>query len=302
MDIRRATPDDYDAVVEMVSDIWEDRGGDYLPRVYHDWLEDEPGRGRKTFLAEIDGDAAGIVQGVVLSEDEAWFQSMRVATDYRRQGVAHRLNEASFQWAREQGATVGRAMIFSWNTASFGMARSSGYEPGVEFRFAQPGPDANASLPEGYAVSSDPAAAWRYWTHSDARDHLQGLGFALEETWAMRELTRADFETFADETAVFAVEGDDGIAGAAYRTRTRERTNDDGEEELWAEYGVGAWDDVEAARALFAGIARDAAALEADRTRVVIPETSRYVTDAAYAGAGLSDEPDFVLEIDLTAL
>ena len=110
-----------------------------------------------------------------------------------------------------------------------------------------------------------------------------------------------DFGTFADESAVFAVEGDSGRAGTAYRTRIYDRQTDDGETETWAEYGVGAWDDVDAARALFAAIARDAATVAADRTRVVIPETATFVTDAAYAGAALADEPDFVLEIDLSA-
>ncbi|WP_459987987.1 GNAT family N-acetyltransferase, partial [Natrinema sp. JCM 9743] len=115
IEIRRATPDDYEAVADFTSDIWPDRGGDYIPRVYHDWLEDGPGQGKKTFLAEVDGEAAGIVQAVMLSPDEAWFQGMRVAAEYRRQGVSRRLNEASFEWAREQGATVGRVMVFSWN-------------------------------------------------------------------------------------------------------------------------------------------------------------------------------------------
>jgi len=301
MNVRRATADDYEAVVELTSDIWADRGGDYIPDVYHEWLEDEPGEGKKTFLAEIDGGAAGIVQGVMLSSDEAWFQSMRVSSDHRREGVSQRLNEASFAWAREQGATVGRVMIFSWNTASFAAARAAGFEPLTEFRFAHVEPDSDATPPEGHSVSSDPTAAWRYWTHSDAREQLRGLGLAPEESWAMRELTRADFETFADETAVFAVEGTAGLAGTAYRTRTYDRTTDGGEEETWAEYGVGAWDDVDAARALFAAIARDAVTAGADRTRVVIPETAAFVTDAAYAGAELADEPDFVLEIDLSA-
>lgn len=315
MNVRRATPDDYEAVVEMTNDIWPDRGGDYLPDVYHDWLEDEPGQGKKTFLAEIDGEAAGIVQAVMLSPDEAWFQSMRVSSDHRRQGVSQRLNEAIFEWAREQGATVGRVMIFSWNTASFAAARASGLEPVTEFRFAHPRPDSDATGPDSRTVSSDPTAAWRYWTHSDAREHLHGLGLDPEETWAMRELRSADFERFADETALFAVEGD-GLSGVGYRTRTLERVVDDsddsssddsgdspggdGQTETIAEYGLGAWADVQSARALFAAISRDAAALEADRTRVLVPETARFVTDGAFAGAGLADEPDFVLAVDLT--
>jgi GNAT superfamily N-acetyltransferase len=301
IEIRRATHDDYEAVADFTSEIWPDRGGDYIPRIYHDWLEDGPGRGKKTFLAEIDGEAVGIVQGVMLTDDEAWFQSMRVAADYRRQGVSHRLNETTFEWAREQGATVGRVMVFSWNAASLGAARASGYEPLTEFRFAHPDPDPDATGP--HAVSSDPTKAWRYWTHSDARAHLNGLGLAPEESWAVRELARADFGRLADETAVFAVESEDGLAGVGYRTRTVERTADEtgsGEPETWAEYGLGAWDDVDAVRSLFAAVARDAAALEADATRIAIPETARFVTDAAATGADLSEEPDFVLGIDLT--
>ncbi|WP_222920061.1 GNAT family N-acetyltransferase [Natrinema sp. SYSU A 869] len=307
IEIRRATHDDYEAVADFTSDIWPDRGGDYIPRIYHDWLEDEPGQGTKTFLAEIDGEAAGIVQGVMLSPDEAWFQGMRVAADYRRQGVSNRLNEATFEWAREQGATVGRVMIFSWNAASIGAARASGFEPITEFRFAHPDPDPDAEGP--YAVSSGPTAAWRHWTHSDAREHLNGLGMAPEESWAVRELTRDDIERLADETAVFAVENEDGLAGTAYRSRTYDHevegddpddSSDEPTTETWAEYGVGAWDSVDAARSLFAAIARDAADCGADETRVLIPETPRHVSDAPYAGAGISEEPDFVLGIDLS--
>ncbi|ELZ15201.1 N-acetyltransferase GCN5 [Haloterrigena salina JCM 13891] len=316
LEIRRATHDDYAAVADFTSDIWPDRGGDYIPRVYHEWLEDEPGQEKKTFLAEVDGEPAGIVQGVMLTDDEAWFQSLRVAADYRRRGVSRRLNEATFEWAREQGATVGRVMIFSWNAASFGAARTSGFEPLTEFRFAHPDPDPDAAagleadVDDAYRVSSDPTAAWRYWTHSDAREHLDGLTMAPEESWAVRELTRADLT--ADETAVFAVTGPNGLAGMAYRSRTYEREGDgdssddetgtesETETETWAEYGVGAWESVDAARALFAAIARDAADLGADETRVLIPETPRHVTDAPYAGVGISEEPDFVLGIDLT--
>ncbi|ELY90369.1 N-acetyltransferase GCN5 [Natrialba hulunbeirensis JCM 10989] len=307
--IRRATHDDYEGVKAFTEKIWADRGGDYIPAVYHDWLEDEDDDHKKTFLADAGDDVAGIVQAVMVSPDEAWFQGMRVNPDYQRQGLSGRLNDACFEWAREQGATVGRVMVFSWNAASLGAARKSGLEPATEFRFAHPKPDPDASGPD--TVTNDPSAAWRYWTHSDAREHLNGLGYAPEETWAMRELTRQDFLDFAsdsgdgngtndvinadDDTEVFAVERNGKYVGASYRLRTYERENDDGESEAWAEYGVGAWEDVEATRSLFAAISRDAAALGADRTRVLIPETAAVVSDASYAGAKISEEPDFVL-------
>jgi GNAT superfamily N-acetyltransferase len=296
IDIRRATHDDYEGVKAFTEDLWADRGGDYIPKIYHDWLEteDEP---KKTFLADAGDDVAGIVQAVLLSPEEAWFQGMRVNPAYQRQGLSGRLNEACFEWAREQGASVGRIMIFSWNAASLGAARKGGFEPVTEFRFAHPEPDLDGAGPD--PVSNDPEAAWAYWTDSAACDHLRGLGFALEETWAMRELTERDFGQFAEETATFAVERDSTPVGASYRARTYDRESGDGETETWAEYGVGAWADVDAARSLFGAIARDAASVGADRTRVLIPETVAFVSDASFAGAAISDEPDFVLEVEL---
>ena len=84
------------------------------------------------------------------------------------------------------------------------------------------------------------------------------------------------------------------------RTRTFEREDDEGAEETWAEYGVAAWEDHEALSELAAAIARDAAAAGADRARVLVPETPRHVSDAARARVPFVDEPDFVLERDLT--
>ncbi|MFP8956032.1 GNAT family N-acetyltransferase [Natrialbaceae archaeon A-CW3] len=301
LEIRHATLDDQAAVAAMTSDIWSDRGGDYLSRVYPDWLEEPDDDHKRTFLMDAGDDVAGLVQAVMLSDDEAWFQGLRVHSEYRRQGVSQRLNEACFDWAVDRGATVGRLMIFSWNAPALGASRAAGYEPDTEFRWAHPEPDPESDGPDPVTTADNATRAWRYWTASTARDHLQGLALDLEESWALRELTRSDLETVANETAVFTVDRADGVAGMSYRNRTYERQTDDGDIDLWVEYGVSAWEDVDAARSLFAAIARDAAALEADRTRVLIPETVGAVSDASFAGAPISEEPDFVLGVDLSA-
>jgi hypothetical protein len=121
----------------------------------------------------------------------------------------------------------------------------------------------------------------------------------MDETWALRDLTREFFERAAGETALLAARDERGTRGVSYRTRTVERESD-GETETWAEYGVAAWADVDAAEQLLGAIAADAAACGADRTRVLIPETAAYVTDGAYLRARISEEPDFVLAADLT--
>lgn len=306
LEVRRATHDDYDDVRSFTEGIWTDRGGDYLPDVYHDWIEGEGGVAegetpKKTFVADLEGTVVGVVQAVLLSSDEAWLQGMRVDPAHRRKGVSWRLNEACFEWCLDRGATVARLMVFSWNAAGLGVARAIGAEPVTEVRWVHPEPDPNAEGP--LSVSTDPTAAWRHWTHSDARDEVRGLGLDLEQSWALREVTRADLERQADAAAVFAVEGDDGLSGMAYRSRVYERSSGDSDEDdestTWAEYGVAAWDDVDAARSLFAAISSDAADVGADETRVMIPETVGYVSDASYAGVEIGDEPAFVLGVDL---
>lgn len=296
--VRQAREEDYETVAAFTHNTWADRdGSDYIPRIYHDWIAGDGDR-KRTVVADSGDDIAGICQVVMLSPYEAWAQGMRVNPTFRGQGISSALNDALFEWASEQGATVCRNMVFSWNVAGLGGSRGAGFEPITEFRWAHPEPDSEAR-PE-LTVENDPVAAWGYWTNSTAREHLAGLALDLEESWALSELTREDLHHAANKTTVLAVV-DGGTRGVAYRTRTYERESDseDGVEQ-WAEYGIGAWDDLPAARSLFAAISADAAAVGADRTRVLIPETPQYVSDAAWLRAGISDEPDFVLAADLS--
>jgi GNAT superfamily N-acetyltransferase len=296
--VRQARAEDHDAVVGFTDDTWPDREvSDYIPRVFPEWVASD-GPDQRTFVATVDGDPAGVLQGVRLSPHEAWAQGMRVAPDARGLGLARRLTEAVFDWAADRGATVCRNLVFSWNVQGLGTSRGIGFEPVAEFRWVHPEPDAEAASDTDHTVTDDADAAWSCWERSDANRALRGLALAPDESWAVRELTHDDLRRLADETAVYAVQEDgDGTVGMAYRARDYEPG--DGGERV-AEYGVAAWADLPAARALFAAISRDAAAVGADRTRVLIPETARAVSDAAYAGVELGEEPDFVLEADLT--
>ena len=303
VEVREARHDDYDEIAAFTRDTWPDRdGGDYIPDIYHDWID---GEDKRTAVAVVDGDVAGLAQAVMLSDWEAWNQGMRVNPEFRGRGVSVEVSKDLFEWAREQGATVARNMVFSWNVAGLGQSRAMGYDPVTEFRWVHPDPasadaDASASA-SAFDVTADPRAAWRYWTDSEARDHLRGLALDPDESWALSELTRDDLRTAADEDGLFVVQND-GTRGFAHRVREYERDSDeDGDPEKWVEYGVGAWADAESADALFDAIARDAADRGTDRTRVLVPETTRVVSDAALCRVEIADEPDFVLGADLTA-
>ncbi|WP_273836742.1 GNAT family N-acetyltransferase [Halococcus sp. PRR34] len=297
--IRQARPDDYEDVAAFTRETWADRdSGDYIPEIYHEWIAGD-GDSQRTFLVDSGDDVAGICQGVLLSEHEAWAQGMRVNPEYRGEGLSTQLNDALFRWARERGATVVRNMVFSWNAAGLGGSRAVGFAPLCEFRWAHPDPDPDATLPKAYTLADDPDAAWSFWRRSDAYTALSGLALDADESWAMSELTREGLHRAAEETRVFAVRReDDGTRAMAHRVRDYERETD-GRTERWAEYGVGAWSDLGAARALFRAISADAAAIGADRVRVLVPETPRHVSDVAAAHVALGENPDFVLEAPL---
>ena len=285
IEVRQARPSDEDAVVAFTEDTWSDRdAGDYLPGVFGEWVRTD-GDDQRTVVATVDGEVAGVGQGVLLSDTEAWAQGLRVDPEHRGRGVSAAVTRGVFDWARERGATVIRAMVFSWNVAGLGQARAMGYDPATEFRWVHPEPD-----PEGLSVAfaeddaleitDDPDVAYRFWADSAAREGLRGLALSLDESWALSELAPGILRRAADETRVLAVESPREARGCAYRTRTFERDGEDGPT-THAEYGVAAWADLPAARALLSGIARDAAEVGADRTRVLVPEDPRPVSDAA---------------------
>jgi GNAT superfamily N-acetyltransferase len=295
VEVRQARAGDHDDVVAFTADTWSDRdGGDYVADAFPAWVDGD-GDDQRTFVAEADGSVVGLVQAVALSGWEAWFQGMRVAPDHRGRGVSGALNDACLRWARERGAAVGRLMVFSWNVAGLAAARSNGFDPVTEFRWAHPDPDVDAAGVDGPPVVRDaPDVAHAAWTDSAAREHLGGLGLDTGESWACSEAGRRRWREAAATLAV-----GDPVRAVAYRARVFERDGEDGPTTT-VEYGVGAWDDPGACRDLMAAVARDAAAVGADRTRVLIPETARHVSDAARAGVEVADEPDFVLAADLT--
>jgi GNAT superfamily N-acetyltransferase len=294
VEVRQAGHDDREAVVDFTQDTWPELGGDYIPDVFEEWV-DTDGPEQHTFVAAVDDRPVGVLQAVLLSDHEAWAQGMRVAPEFRGASVGRRLSRAAFEWAAVRDATVCRSMVFSWNAAGLGQARAVGFEPVAEFRWLEPNADPEA--PRELAVGNDPAVAWSTFRGSDADRHLRGLGLDLEESWALAEVTERRLGV-AEST--LALRGEDRRRAMTYRTRTFEREDDEGAEETWAEYGVAAWEDHEALSELAAAIARDAAAAGADRARVLVPETPRHVSDAARARVPFVDEPDFVLERDLT--
>lgn len=308
--VREATPDDHADVREMTANTWPDRGQeDYLGRVYPRWLEagDRP---RHTLVVEADGRVVAIAQSVLVSDHEAWGQGLRVHPEHRDRGYSRRLTAELFDWAREAGAGVMRALVHGWNAAGLGQARATGYRPAATFRWVHPRPgdhgdaaEAVAAQPEcdpsASAVRSDPVAAWLARRRGSGADELGGLALSLDESWALHELTPERLDRAAAEGSVMSVHDAGGVRGMAFRSRTYERDPEDGPAETVVEYGLATWEGLGPGATLFDAIAADAAAVGGDRIRVAVPESATLLSEAAMFRAEPADHPEVVMAADL---
>lgn len=312
--VRTATIDDHDDVREITVDTWPDReGDDYLGRVYPTWLTagDRP---KHTLVVEHSGTVVAIAQGVLLTDDEAWGQGLRVHPEYRGQRLSQLLTAALFDWVRDEGASVVRVLVHAWNEAGLGQTRASGYRPAGTFRWVHPpvGSEGRASahltaidrpwlaeVPTA-SVTADPSAAYRAFQASPGAAVVGGLGLSLDESWALAEVTPTVLARAADETAVFAVRSDAGTTAMSYRSRLFDREDDDGAVTTTAEYGIATWSDLGSAARLLDAIASDAAEAGADRARVAVPDRPRYVSDAALCRSTVAESADVVMAADLT--
>jgi RimJ/RimL family protein N-acetyltransferase len=112
-EIRPARPEDREAVLAFCKDTWS--WGDYIAYQWDNWLHNPDGR---LFVATSDGQPVGIVNICMLTPTDAWLQGLRVAPQFRQQGLAAELNNAALLEAMQRGAKYARLLIESDNTAS----------------------------------------------------------------------------------------------------------------------------------------------------------------------------------------
>jgi GNAT superfamily N-acetyltransferase len=120
--------------------------GDYVMRVYDDWLTDPAGR---TLVAERAGAVVGMARAALLSPTEGWLQGIRVHPQQRRTGIASTLLEAAAAWAAEQGALVVRLTAETWNLPARALFRKHGFGRSSSWFMGERGVGENSPTPEG---------------------------------------------------------------------------------------------------------------------------------------------------------
>jgi GNAT superfamily N-acetyltransferase len=113
IDIRPARPEDREVVLAFCSNTWE--WGDYIERVWDEWLSDPAGL---LLVATVDEQPAGVAHMDMLTAEDAWLEGLRVDPQFRHQGLARALTEALQLEAMRRGATRARLAVESTNERS----------------------------------------------------------------------------------------------------------------------------------------------------------------------------------------
>lgn len=123
MNLRPASPADYDRIIAVIDTWWNREIQHILPRLFLDHFH------RTSLIAEAEADLAGFLVGFLSPSlpDTAYIHAVGVSPARRGAGLARRLYEAFFELARNDGRTVVRALTSPQNTGSIAFHQALGF-------------------------------------------------------------------------------------------------------------------------------------------------------------------------------
>lgn len=116
-EFRSAQPEDREIVLAFCTHTWD--WGDYIERVWDDWLHDPKGQ---LLVATVESRPVGIIHLRMLNKIDAWLEGLRVDPNYRHQGIGTALDMAILSEAMRRGATHARFVTEFTNTAAISLA------------------------------------------------------------------------------------------------------------------------------------------------------------------------------------
>jgi GNAT superfamily N-acetyltransferase len=211
--VRRARPDDRDAVLRFASTTWD--GWDYIPNAWPKWIDATDGAllvacvgraGDGAIVVDADGQPLAadtpiaVARVALLSPTEAWLEGIRVDPRVRGLGVASDLQVAELRWAAASGARVVRYATGERNEASHRLGARHGFALLRSFRnwhshqAAPPWDDDNDPEDEAASGFDDAARAEANATRARLLDALaaDGLVCAQEDAGRWWERLAAD--------------------------------------------------------------------------------------------------------------
>jgi GNAT superfamily N-acetyltransferase len=206
--LRPGRPEDREAIEGFTRDTFS--WGDYVARIYPDWLADPAGQ---TLVAEVAGEVVAVARSAMLSPHEAWLQGSRVHPEHRRRGLGTALAENLVHWAADRGARVVRLITETDNTASLKQVSLIGFRPECDWLAAEREVGNRVPVVRGNggrrlpatdrlrpAPPVDAETAMLAWTTSPLERAGRGL-FPI--AWCWRRLRLADLQNAARRGALW---------------------------------------------------------------------------------------------------
>ncbi|MFB6282632.1 MAG: N-acetyltransferase family protein [Halobacteria archaeon] len=291
MEVRAATPEDRERVLEFTKDTWakegEGAGGwDFIPGVWDRWMEKQDEGKGTVLVADDGGEPVGIVRATAYLTGEAWMEGLRVAESHRNEGVGTLLTERALEYMKEAGARVARVMTFSWNEPALQILMDTGFERTAEFRFARA-----FGFPYGTKLGAANFDSSLYAIRdTEAYDDMNGL--YVTDDWQMLEIPDR-YSDFLSGVDVLAWEADDDIRAILICSGKRDRiTGDQDRTELV--FGF-VWMEPKYAGDVALDVRAEAREREAEDALVFMPDRDDYVNSFEQAGFDFSDV-DYVFE------
>lgn len=205
--LRDALPADRRTILDFCKSTWPDYG-DYIPRVWRQWIGDTGGR---LIVAELDGRAVGLGKITQFSPGEVWLEGLRVDPRYRGLGIAHAINVEVLRTVTRMKPRAVRFCTGATNRATRRMAEKHGFRVAARLRYYWQ-KARKARVQGDFAGKRDIEAVYRFLLGSRCIRLTSGL---IAEGWVFRELSLGLLEAYVKEKRVVIIPTPGGIGGAA---------------------------------------------------------------------------------------
>jgi ribosomal protein S18 acetylase RimI-like enzyme len=215
--LRDAVPGDRRAVFDFCKATWPGYG-DYIPRVWRNWIGDAGGR---LIVAEMEGRAVGIAKITEFSPGEIWLEGLRVDPEFRGHGIGRVLNDEVLRTVKRMKPRAARFCTGSTNKAPRLMAEREGFKVAAHLRYYWQ-KSRRARLRGDLARKGDIEALHDFILNSRSLRLTSGL---IGEGWIFREFSRELLGRYVKERRVIVVRKPQGFAGVAiYPYEENDRT------------------------------------------------------------------------------
>lgn len=194
LNVRRARPEDRDAVLEISKGLWG--GNDYLPMVWDRWVADSEGA---LLTVTLDGRPVGCSKITLLSPGEVWLEGLRLHPSLHGRGLSHQIHSATFREARRLNPRSIRYSTWIGNEASRHIAETHGFWLVALTSWMWGSSRESGRLKSRRAEPEDVEALFRYVRGSEcyaAAGGLMGVGWKFPEI-SKRRLRRLVSEGLA---------------------------------------------------------------------------------------------------------